>query len=249
METPADGEDCWNNRKDNIVKIIQTYDFDIMGLQEVKENQLKDLKKMPEYTYFGLGRSNDNSNEYNPIFYKKDKLNLLEFDTFWLSKTQINGKKEDRWNADYPRICTWGRFQVKQSGKEFYVFNTHFDHRSEEARYQSAKLLSQKISTLEFETPVFLLGDFNGETNERFYQILSHEWRNVVEESPYHVGPKKTCTGVGFNHELKWDEYDWIDYIFVNNHSIINKTIIITDQFYGRYPSDHFAVCLEATLG
>lgn len=249
METPDDAEDLWENRKENIIKIIQAYDFDILGLQEVKESQLNDLNAIIDYAHFGVGRSFDESSEYNPIFYKKEKFTLLESDTFWLSETLKYEEKDKRWDAACARICTWGRFRIKLSGKEFYVFNTHLDHLSEEARYRSAQIiLSQRMSRIDSEIPIFLTGDFNGDRNERFYSVLTSELRDGVKESPHHVGPKGTCTGVGFSHELKWDEYHCIDYIFVNNDSTINKTLVITDQFHGRYPSDHFAVCLDITL-
>jgi endonuclease/exonuclease/phosphatase family metal-dependent hydrolase len=248
METSIDADDLWENRKENIKSIILEYDFDIIGFQEVKESQLNDLYSLSHYAHFGRGRSNDESNEYNPIFYKREKFDVLASDTFWLSETLQYEEEDKRWNAACPRICTWGRFRIKASGKEFYVFNTHFDHISEEARYHSALLIAQKISSIDCETPIFLTGDFNGDSNERFYDVLSAELQNVVQESSHHVGPQGTCTGVGFNHKLKWDQYQCIDYIFANTYPTFNKTIVITDQFHGRYPSDHFAVCLDSTL-
>lgn len=248
METPEDKDDLWEKRKEHIQNIVQDYDFDIIGFQEVKENQLRDLQTLTDYSYVGLGRSDDAGNEYNSIFYKKEKFNLLESDTFWLSETLKHEGKSKRWNADCPRICTWGRFRIKQSGKEFYLFNTHFDHLSEDARYHSAQIMIDYISNTVPKTPIFLIGDFNGDENERFYHALVSELRNVVQESPHHVGPMETCTGMGFNHRLSWDKYQCIDYIFANKYSTINKTMTITDRFHARYPSDHFAVCLDTTL-
>ncbi|WP_428909775.1 endonuclease/exonuclease/phosphatase family protein [Niallia sp. Krafla_26] len=247
METPDDVEDLWVNRKNQVMKVIRDYDFDLVGLQEVKEGQLQDLQSLTDYDYFGVGRSEEESNEYNPIFYKKSKFDLVEFDTFWLSETLKYEEKEKRWEADCPRICTWGRFQIRESGKEFYVFNTHFDHRSEEARFQSTQILLDRIAAI-VDHPVFLMGDFNGERDERFYQVLVPELRNVVDGSPHHTGPTGTCTGVGFNHGLSWDQYHWIDYIFVNQYVRVEKTTVITDRFHGRYPSDHFPVCVDVGL-
>ncbi|MFT4415760.1 endonuclease/exonuclease/phosphatase family protein [Fredinandcohnia humi] len=248
METPEDCNDLWRDRKENVMKIIQGYDFDIVGLQEAKESQLSDLRKMDHFGYFGQGRSNDEGNEYNPIFYKKDKLELMEFDTFWLSETLKFEEKAKRWDADCPRICTWGYFRIKASGKHVYVFNTHFDHKSENARYYSADLLNQKISQKSEDTPVFITGDFNGESTERFYQIITSTWKDAVRTSSHHVGPKVTCTGQGFNHELSWDKYQSIDYIFTNKATKIKKTAVITDRFNGRYPSDHFPIYVDTTL-
>ena len=245
METPADKDDLWIDRKENVMKIIQDYDFDIVGLQEVKETQLNDFKQLSEYDYFGIGRSNDESNEYNPIIFNKAKYEKVESDTFWLSETLQYEEKAKRWDADCSRICTWGRFRIKTTGKEFYVFNTHFDHISESARYHSTDILLDKFSSIDSETPIFLTGDFNGEKTERFYQLVTSKLVNVVEHSPHHVGPKVTCTGVGFHHNLSWNKYKCIDYIFAKPNSDITKTIVITDQFNSRYPSDHFAICVD----
>ncbi|RLL46982.1 endonuclease/exonuclease/phosphatase family protein [Oceanobacillus piezotolerans] len=247
METPDDKEDLWKNRKANVINIIENYDLDIIGLQEVKESQLRDLQKLKQYASFGLGRSEDDGNEYNSILYKKEKFDLIESDTFWLSETMQLEEKEKRWNADCPRICTWGKFQVRESGEEFYIFNTHFDHKSEEARYQSAKLIMDKLEAL--DCPVAVMGDLNGEPHERLYRIFAGNLRDAVRESKYHVGPLKTCTGTGFNHRLGWDEYHQIDYIFVNRYFNIHKTEVITDKFDGRYPSDHFPVLLHTSIG
>ena len=59
METPEDKHDLWKDRKDYVMRIIREYDFDIVGLQEVKESQLSDLKTLSTYGYFGEGRSQD----------------------------------------------------------------------------------------------------------------------------------------------------------------------------------------------
>ncbi|OAS88199.1 MULTISPECIES: endonuclease/exonuclease/phosphatase family protein [Metabacillus] len=248
METPSDHDDLWTNRKADVMKIIQDYDFDIVGLQEVKGSQLNDIKELTDYDYFGFGRSNDEANEYNTILYKKAKFNKLESGTFWLSETLKYAEKPKRWDADCSRICTWGQFSLKTTGKVFYVFNTHFDHMSEDARYHSAGILLNKLSSIGSDTPFFLTGDFNGNNNERFYQLLISKLVNVVEQSPHHIGPKVTCTGSGFNHELSWEKYQCIDYIFTNAFSKIVKTMVITDQFNRRYPSDHFPVCLDTIL-
>ncbi|RDW22134.1 hypothetical protein CWR48_00010 [Oceanobacillus arenosus] len=248
MDTPDVKEDRWENRKEPIFNIIQTYDFDIIGLQEVKESQLKDIQTLTEYTCFGRGRSNDDSNEYNPIFYKKEKFDVQESGTFWLSETLKHEERDKRWDADCPRICTWGRFRIKLTGKEFFVFNTHFDHKSENARYHSAQILMNRMSIIDLEIPIFLTGDFNGDLSERYYQVLNSELRNVVQESPRHIGPIGTCTGVGFNHQLNIEQYQCIDYIFANKNATINNTTVITEKFNGRYPSDHFPVYLDTTI-
>ena len=64
--------------------------------------------------------------EYAAIFYKKNQLSLLDSGNFWLSPTPERASLG--WDAACIRICTWGKFQDKVSGKQFYFFNTHMDH-------------------------------------------------------------------------------------------------------------------------
>jgi len=246
--TPEDVNDLWETRKDNVMKVVLDYDFDIVGFQEVREVQLQDLRTLKGYEGFGEGRSKDESNEYNPIFYKKDKFDLLDSGTFWLSETLKYEEKPRRWDSACSRICTWGLFRVKESKEEFYLFNTHFDHESEEARYQSAKLLLSQFAKLEKNRPIILMGDLNGEKEERFYQLLSSKLTDAIATSKHHVGPYVTCTGVSFNHQLSWEKYQSIDYILLSEGIDINKTIVITDRFDRKFPSDHFPLCSEITF-
>ena len=85
-------------------------------------------------TYIG----DTNKNNIDPLFFNKKKFILVNSGTFWLSETPE--KPSMGWDASYNRVVTWGKFKSKVSGKHFLVFNTHFDHRGDEARKNSAIL-------------------------------------------------------------------------------------------------------------
>ena len=89
---------------------------------------------LSDFSWFGVGRDNGQSlGETAVIFYRKDKFELLEQNTFWLSETpEVPGSRS--WETSDTRIATWGKFEVKATGKIIYVFNTHFDHISSLAR-------------------------------------------------------------------------------------------------------------------
>ena len=53
------------------------------------------------------------------------------------------------------------QFEDINSGRRFYVFNTHFDHRAVVARKESSKLILQKIDEIAGSNAVILMGDFN----------------------------------------------------------------------------------------
>ena len=84
--------------------------------------------------------------ESSPIFYRKDRFTVLDSGTFWLSETPevIGGKS---WDAAITRIALGdsARLAVNQ---EFLHLNTHFDHRGEVARTNSAALIVARLKNL-----------------------------------------------------------------------------------------------------
>lgn len=242
---PENGPYRWSSRFKFVKRLFEEYQWDIVGLQEVKENQLLDLLTMADYESVGEKRSDNEWGEYNPILYNKEKLTLLSTKTIWLSKTPEVPSLAEYWGAENPRICTTAHFKVKKTGKELVVLNTHFDHIGEEARYQSSEIVLREIVN---DHPTFLMGDLNGPDSERFYKPLSNHLSDVVRNSPHHVGPLVTCTGVAFSSFPTWDEMLEIDYIFANEKVEVIKTATVTDKFNGLYPSDHFPISLWCEL-
>ena len=101
---------------------------DIIGMQEVLHNQLIDIStSLEEYNYLGVGREDGKiKGEYSPIFYRKSKFKVIKSSTFWLSETPE--EISIGWDAALERICTYAKFQERNSKKQFWIFNTHFDH-------------------------------------------------------------------------------------------------------------------------
>ena len=54
----------------------------------------------------------------------------------------------------------------------FYLFNTHFDHRGQQARTQSARLLLEKIDALAGDALVIVTGDFNVVPTTEAYRVM-----------------------------------------------------------------------------
>lgn len=241
-------EHLWTHRFTYMKQLIIENKWDIIGFQEPSRQQLKDLATLTDYAFVGERRSEHEDAEYNPIFYKKDKFTLLDHSTQWLSETPEVPSETATWAASLPRIVTIAHLQSKQTEQKLYFINTHFDHVSEEARYQSAHLINQLVGTLDPDTPVFLTGDFNGEREGRWYSVIREQLRDSELESPHHVGPNVTCTGVVFDSIPKWEEMLKIDYIFVNEQVTIEKTEVLTDRFSFGYPSDHLPVFLTCLL-
>ena len=152
----------WSVRKDRVANYIKRNHIEVVGMQEVLHAQLEDLlARLPEYDYVGVGRHDGKQGgEYSPVFFLKDKFEVLEKGNFWLSETpDVPGSKG--WDAALERIASYAKLKDKQTGKVFMAVNTHFDHVGVTARRESAKLIMKKIQEIVGDQPAVVTGDFN----------------------------------------------------------------------------------------
>ncbi|HSP41488.1 MAG TPA: endonuclease/exonuclease/phosphatase family protein [Luteolibacter sp.] len=159
------GPRAWNRRIPHIVRMIREETPGVLGVQEARHGQAADLwASLPDYEFFGSAREDGaRGGEYTAIFYRRDSFEPDRNDagTFWLSGTpEIAGSVT--WGNEIPRTVTWLRLTDRATQRSFYVFNTHWDHRSQPSRLRSAELLATRISDRDSpDDPVVLLGDFN----------------------------------------------------------------------------------------
>ena len=155
----------WPNRIDRVVGTLRVIDPDVLGLQEARHGQAADLRaSLPDYGFFGVGRDDGKrGGEYSAILWKKNRFaaDVEDQGTFWLSDFPDKpGSKT--WGNEVVRVATWVRLGDRSTGRSFYVFNTHWDHRSQPFRERAAPMLAARIDARRHaEDPVVLLGDFN----------------------------------------------------------------------------------------
>jgi endonuclease/exonuclease/phosphatase family metal-dependent hydrolase len=241
---PDDGEHAWPNRKGMVASVVRFHAADLIGMQEVLRSQIDDLTVLlPNYSWYGVGRNDGkNSGEFSPIFYRRDRFQLLDSGEFWLSKNpdQIGSKS---WDAALPRIATWVKFRDRESKQEFIHLNTHFDHRGEVARTRSAELILDQLKILSGNMPVVVTGDFNVPPESAAYVTMTSMLVDSKLESvsePH--GPEGTFGG--FTVKVG-DTGDRIDYVFVAEGTKVLRYAALSDQWDGRYPSDHLPVLAE----
>lgn len=237
-----DGINGWDNRKENVAALIKYHKPDIIGMQEAFLSQIDDLEKaLPGYKWYGVPRVSGANGECSPIFYREDRYKLLDKGTFWYSETP-SIKESKSWDAFYPRIASWCKFKDRRSGKEFYFFNTHFDHRGVVAREKSAEVLRRQIDSISKDKPVIITGDFNTLPSSVPYEIICKEGifkdALVTTETP-HYGPVNSSSGFLVSKEPIRAR---IDYIFVNKNVRVLQHATLSDQIEGRYFSDHLPV-------
>ncbi|MEP6748980.1 MAG: endonuclease/exonuclease/phosphatase family protein [Bacteroidota bacterium] len=257
----------WGQRLPVIAQLIRFHDFDIFGTQEGLYNQLEGLKdSLPGYTYIGIGREDGkDAGEHSAIFYKTGKFKLLDKGDFWLS--EITDRPNKGWDAVLPRICSWGKFKIIQTGFVFYMFNLHMDHIGVKARAESAKLILSKIKGFPAQTPVILTGDTNVDQTNESYALVNNS--GILKDS-YELSPLKYALNGTFNN-FKTDNKTGsrIDHIFVSHQFTVKRYGILTDTYRSkkedavaekssnfpaevsltpytaRTPSDHFPVMAQ----
>lgn len=241
LELKSDGENWWGVRKDKVAGLMNYYEADFIGLQEVLHQQLVYLKdSLRGYDYIGAGRDDGKeAGEYSCIFYKKDKYTLVQQSTFWLSPTPDIPSKG--WDAALNRVCTYGLFKDNKTKQLLWIFNTHFDHMGKQARLESAKLIIKKISELNTKKyPVLVSGDFNSRPEDEPSKYMTANMQNSRSISKLVYGAVDTWNAFKFHEKPD----GCIDYIFVSNNQRITvlKFATITDSYDMKYPSDHFPV-------
>lgn len=237
----TDGENSWSKRKDHLTNQIRFYEPGILGVQEAVKEQLEHLKNNLEgYEYLGEGRDGGMQGEFTAIFFDTQQFEKLEEGTFWLSETPQ--KPSIGWDAAYPRVCTYAKFKEKQSGTEFWVFNTHFDHQGNEAREKSSQMVIEKMKEInKQDLPAILMGDLNLEPNSGPVQFLKNRLKDSKDVAKLVFGPEGTFNAYEFQKPVKRR----IDYIFLDSSNFqVKKYGVLSDSKDMRYPSDHLPVML-----
>lgn len=234
-----DGENSWDKRKDILFDVVQNFNADIIGMQEVLKFQLDELLiELQNYNYAGVGRDDGKTaGEYSPILFSKQRFILDTTETFWFSDTP-NAPGSKSWGNNITRICTWAKLFDKFTRRTIYVFNLHLDHQSKESRIKSAEALIKKIKDMNISEPIILTGDFNCNEDEQTIKTIINS--KLIDT--YRILHSKSPNEGTFHNFLGDDSGDKIDFIFASsNFQVIESNIIKTNR-NGRYPSDHFPV-------
>ena len=233
----------WQKRCQVICDQVNFMSPDIFGAQEVLHVQLLDmLRGLDGYDYIGVGRDDGKTGgEYAAIFYKTDRLRLLDQGNFCLSETP------DRpglgWDAACVRICTWGRFaaQTATDDEAFYFFNLHMDHIGVTARREGAKLIVRKIREIAQGAPVIVTGDFNVDQKDEIYSIFTES--GLLKDSYLATRLRFAENGTfnSFDTDLYTDSR--IDHIFVSPAMQVESYGVLTNSYW--MPNDESASQLK----
>jgi endonuclease/exonuclease/phosphatase family metal-dependent hydrolase len=239
---PEDGPNVWENRRELLAETIRRSDPDVFGTQEMYYSQgAYIVQQLPQYEWFGVSRRGNQEDEYMGVFYKRGKLFPIESGNFWLSETPSEAGSMS-WNVSLPRMVTWARFR-EASGREFWLYNTHFPHRPEDAaaRYECAKVIAADIEKrVPAGADLILIGDFNSSADSDVHDLLTRSLQDSRATATRKIGVETTSsrwTGAREGRRI-----DWILY-----RGALQPALNETVEYHRgeRYPSDHYPVFVD----
>lgn len=250
-DNPRDSANAWPNRVPVVCNFLKSEKPDLIGMQEVLYQQYQVLDSaLSDYGSVTAGRTDGlKAGEMNPVFYRKERFELIRTKTFWLSETpEVAGSMA--WGAGLPRIVTWVELADKTTDRHFFFFNTHFAHDSDSARTRSSMLLLTKADSIASTFPIIITGDLNMLPTGKGYSILTGPYESVPllrdtydlsEQAP--EGPVYTFNG--FSDKPGTGR---IDYVLVRDGMRVlqHKTIIRKEK--GIFLSDHWPVIATILL-
>lgn len=231
---------------EGVIDSIKQKDPDIFAPQETTTTSAKWISRLDaalgdKYQCF-KGLCVGSYLQYQPIYFKKDKFELVSSSSKYLSNTPDVKSRVD--GAQYDRIVTFVVLRDKQTGVEFLYSNNHFDTSGYIVRTEEAKILAEMLGNYPL-LPQIVGGDFNTESSTTPIQTLTSKSRLSVGEK---IAAEAILGGSGAAEYITRGE-SIIDIVLVTADSIsIQKYEIWDNKIGNRYPSDHLPVCVELTV-
>lgn len=254
FDTRRDREHRWSRRKEQVAELVRQLGPDVVGMQEVKAQQLDDLVPLlPGYSHEGVGRDDGaRGGEFSPVFFSDRRFAREDGGTFWLSPTpdRPRGRWELKpWGSWHNRIATWVLLRERASDESYLVLNTHFDHLSELARRQSARMVVRFVRQRTADHYI-VMGDLNARPGSEPVRIISTVLRNTMTARRVVEPPSRTSV-------TTWSALgapgEHIDHIFTSrdleplSYEVVDRRLVYSGGAW--YPSDHLPVraglCIE----
>lgn len=247
-----------NRNPDDVIVSVKEKNSDIFGLNEAGMDWISKFKADSDIAgayACAEGKPVDNSTDasYNPVFYRKDKFELVEVATKWLSDTPDRMSKYK--DAKHYKTFTYVILKDKTSGEELMYVNVHFDGSNDtdahsalkEVRKKQAEVLKSFAANY-IELPIIIGGDFNEGQSSGVISGMSTNTRfkycSSIADKTVNIGT--TDVNSDFTEKTEGVVFD---YLFVTSDCItVQKYEQWDNVVNGKYPSDHLPVCAEISI-
>ena len=242
----------WEGRCMPTVELIKDYKFDVFGAQEPHLTQIEDMMEHigDEYAWVGhniCGDNTDRNHHFNPIFYRKERVELLDYATVWLSDKRASAG----YGAHSARLFTWAKLRDKKTGKVFFHFNGHYDHRGYEAKVAASHIVLDMIRRVAKGMPSFVTADYNSDDKSEAYHVLQS---SVLLEDSMLAAEKAVNKQYQSHPSYRPAEKlpangRHIDHLFYTPNSVkINYWELVIKSYKGKYGSDHIPIFVDCLI-
>ena len=255
----------WQVRKYQIKTLLNHYDPDIIGLQEVSTCYLPDILELfPAYTCIAFEACPKVCDAV--LLVKNSRFKIEQANFFWISPALKNKN---------PHLTTYAILQDLKTQRSCACFCTHFDSGATigmDLRIENAKILIAKQAELAYNLPTIILGDFNFITNNKITILKNQTAYNTITEHTGISDVRDLCQK-NYGPDGSWigwryDQFAMppnsigsrLDQIFVKDYHVLqtgvlnlkinskNDTIITPSQpdfMSTEYPSDHLPIVAD----
>jgi len=241
-----DGPNAWRRRRDLVYRVLREFRPDSVGTQEPMIRQIRDIEAaIPTLASYRF----DNDPVFvrtQQILYRKDRFTRIEAGGFLVAEGTNEGGTV--------RYCTWVRLADRTTGRRYYHYNVHLDHRDHKSREASMVRLMKHVADRGSDDPFVITGDFNTGENSPTMAFLRGsrtlpDARGVAYANPIplvdtyrylHPDAPDSGTAGGFRGNRKGGKIDHV--LVAPGATTIREASILHTHANGRYPSDHFPV-------
>lgn len=253
FEEKKEEENWWKNRFSRVVDLIEETAPDILGVQELYDEQVTDLLSKLGDEYVFVSRD-PKIGETNGIFFKKNRFRLLDR-AIWNTPHESQIHISDHLTTIVLQDC--------KTGKIFSVMNTHFAFTDIETRERQAEFAGRLAS--QQKIPVIFTGDLNTfAARPELYKmpffdgdyvnkVLNHFCLHDARELSLlgHVGPLSTFT----NEETDTVAFKgtgtpgiFVDHIYLSKGITVLVHAVEPAKVDGHFPSDHMPVFADLLI-
>lgn len=239
-----DGAHAWSERRGLAFERIRAFGPDLLGLQEVHDQQQSaDVRaELVDYDFYGVRRGGSGGAplEMTPALVRREAFEVLDARIFWLSRTpDVPGSSS--WGAAYVRTAVQLHLRERSSANELIWINTHFDYLPL-AVLEMARMLRGVVDALPGHIPLVLTGDFNAGKRSQAFRTLTgaagaRRLRDALRLAQRVDGGEGTFHAFG-----KLPRPQAIDWILVSEGLRVVEAGIDRTSRGGLFPSDHFPV-------
>ncbi len=232
--------DLWTRRAPVLRERLRRAAPVLIGIQEALRDQAEFVQRAlgPRYRRIGRGRDATGRGEGCPVLWDSSRLRLERWHQRALSDTpEVPGSTS--WGNEVPRIFVTAEFVDLATGTRFTAINTHFDHRSTDARLASAETILAAAASC--AGPVVITGDFNTDVDSKPHRTLVEggslrdSWGAARERST-------PAWGTFLDYRAPMLDRKRIDWVLVSPSVDVSRVAIEASRHRGIWPSDHAAM-------